>query len=199
MVSTKMFIQRLKNLDRKKSSTYIILGSILLLVLIIMSFSMLLRGDSASTPLITTKLRAALLTYKRTIIIKGATPTPLGSGGLPGQVGELTPTGQKTLPTSIPIATRTPDSATNAPVEDDVTPTDTVIFDDNNPEDSVTVDPTETPADLLAEAATETPAEEITEEESPTQAATLPETGSVQYPIILFISATVFLFISFLF
>ncbi len=195
-----MFIQRLKNLDRKKSSTYIILGSILLLVLIIMSFSMLLRGDSASTPLITTKLRAALLTYKRTIIIKGATPTPIGSGGLPGEVGELTPTGQKTLPTSIPLATRTPDSATNAPSAGNVTPTDTVIFDENNPEDSVALeDPTETPADLLAEAATETPAEEITEEESPTQAATLPETGSVQYPIILFISATVFLFISFLF
>ena len=193
-------------MDRKKFISYIILGSVVLLLFVTIGFSMILRNDSNSSPIVTTKLRAALLTYKRTVVINGATPTPVGNGGLPTSFptsanqssGSTTISGNPaptTRQSSGSSQSSSSSSTTSTPPPS--SPTDTVIY--NNGETVVDTSASEAPTEPPTGSDTETPIETISGDVSPTKTESLPQTGTVQYPIILFISATVFLFISFLF
>lgn len=199
----------LRTMNRKKLVTYAILVSVIFLLFGSIGLSVLLNGGSSSSPIVSTKLRAALLTYKRTVIIVGAnaTPTPRGNGGLPTigptrttstggstpGAGSGTSGGNNTAETSTPTPTSALASTTPT-----TTPEEDVIFDNMTPTQAdsqnlaATENPTPTEEDVIA-------VDSVTETISPTNTQQLPETGSVQYPIILFISASVFLFISFLF
>lgn len=174
----------MKKLNKKQVSTYLILGSVVFLVIAVAAVSVLLRSDSESSPIITTKIRASSLTYRRTITIGSAstqtTVTPTGSAAV------------SPSPTSSAAGGSDAGSTNGSGAAHSGTPAVTA-----------TATPTDTPeptAELTASESgtTDTPMPSD-RAVSPTPVSALPETGTWQYTSILFIAASVVLFISFLF
>ncbi len=182
----------------KLATTYIILGAALLLSIGVIIISTLLRNDASSSPIATTKIRAASLTYKRTITIVNVTSTPA-----PGSANASA----TATPTSTPTPTFTPEEATiaaqpngsNQSLQTTVTGTPRTSPTSGSsstitPTASMAVTDTPVPVETTADTTVTTAASVST-----TPASTLPESGTVQYTSMIFITASIVLFISFLF
>ena len=181
----------------KLATTYIILGAALLLSIGVIIISTLLRNDASSSPIAATKIRAASLTYRRTITIVNVTSTP-AAGGTTAATPTPTPTvtaGQATIAAQQKNGSNNQNNQNNQSAG--LTGTSGVTV---SPTGEITDTPTPTPVDI----ATATPATvaqdaNATAAVSTTPASTLPESGTVQYTSMIFITASIVLFISFLF
>ncbi len=136
----------------------VVLGIIGVLALLLLAVAIMVKGGTEQSPELTSNVRAAPLTYKRTLNITLTSPTPFDMFTTPENASDdasLTPTLSATV------------SAT------------------------LTISPTEisSPTATLAASASATP----------TAVSSLPKTGWTQNVSIMFIAASVLMFLSFLF
>ncbi len=166
----------------KLATTYIILGAALLLSIGVIIISTLLRSDASSSPIATTKIRAASLTYKRTITIVNGTSTPTSKPTFTPE--EATIAAQQNTNQNLQTTiTGTPRTSPTSGSSSTLTPTASMSVTD-------TPVPVETTADTTVTTAATV---------STIPVSTLPESGTVQYTSMIFITASIVLFISFLF
>ena len=177
----------------KLVTTYVILGAALLLSIGVIIISTLLRNDASSTPIATTKIRAASLTYKRTITIVNvtSTPPPLAGAATATSTPSPTPT-QTTVQATITAQQKNGGSNTQSSV--------TSTPGTATPTLRATATASPTPVEIATDTPVLTPDETtVAAAASTTPASTLPESGTVQYTSMIFITASIVLFISFLF
>lgn len=137
-----------------------ILGVIGVLALLLIAVTFIFKGGNEQNPELTSNVRAAQLTYKRTLNLILASPTPFD-------------------------LFTTPDDASSAA---SVTPTNVASL-----SATLTISPTEifTPTATLTTSSSSTL--------TPTAVSSLPKTGWTQNVSIMFIAASVLMFLSFLF
>lgn len=190
-------VNNMKKNVSQKTLTYALFGGVVFLLIMSIGVTIMLRADSTSAPIATTKIRASGLTYRKTIFIVNVTSTPTKDEPTPTEIAQEDITTTPGATDSGRIVSN--NSQTGGTSGTSGTPTSTASgklltsTPTKSPTRTPTIDPSITDADVTVTiTGTVTPSVKVT-------SSTLPESGDVQYPMILFISASVFLFVSFLF